>query len=278
MNRRLAFAWMALALGGLAWAEPQGDAKPGVGTFLERLKQADKNGDGQISKDEAPAQLWENVLSKRDANGDGAVSKEELMAGGRPGGGGPGGEHPNMADMIMRLDADKDGKVTQAEAGERWERLGRLDKNGDGAVTKDEVPNLGGGPGGGHPNMAEMIMRMDADGDGKVTQAEAGERWERLSKLDKNGDGAVAKDEIPAFGGPGGRPNPEEIFARMDKDGDGKLTSSEVPAEMWERMSKADANGDGSVTKEELAAARQRHAAGGAPEGGKPVPQPPSAS
>lgn len=45
-----------------------------------------------------------------------------------------------MIDKIFeKLDANKDGKITKDEAGERWKRLSRADANNDGAVTKDEL-------------------------------------------------------------------------------------------------------------------------------------------
>jgi large subunit ribosomal protein L28 len=38
----------------------------------------------------------------------------------------------------------------------------------------------------------------------------------------------------------------------LDKNGDGFITQDEVPAEAWERMKKADKNGDGKISAEEL--------------------------
>jgi len=209
-----------------------GGPRAGGGQFFERL---DTDGDGKISEAEAPAQAWER-MSKADTDGDGAVSKEELAAAmkaraGAGGPGGPGGAKGGMADMMMqRLDTDKDGKITEAEAGERWGRMSQLDKNGDGAVTKDELP--AGKPGAGKPG---------AGGPGK-----------------------------PGSAGAGGA-NRGEFFAKADANGDEKLTEDEVPAQAWERLSKLDSDLDGAVSKAELAKVMDRAGSqkkGSSPEAG----------
>ena len=37
------------------------------------------------------------------------------------------------------LDTNKDGKITEAEAGKRWKRMAKADANKDGAVVKEEA-------------------------------------------------------------------------------------------------------------------------------------------
>ena len=49
-------------------------------------------------------------------------------------------------------------------------------------------------------------------------------------------------------------PSVAEIFAKLDKNKDGKLTKDEVPARMWEHLSKAGVVKNGAVTKEALEA------------------------
>jgi len=92
----------------------------------------------------------------------------------------------------------------------------RLDKNGDGVLTKDELFN------------PARFDALDADKDGKVTQEEfqkgaAGAMREAvgtrfMKQLDTNGDGKVSKAEF------------EALFARLDKDGDGQLSQEELSA------------------------------------------------
>lgn len=215
-----------------------------------------------------------------------------------PGGpGAPGGPKGKGDGSFFReMDTDGDKAISKEEAGERWERLGKLDKDSDGKVTMQEMmaarPQGGpegkgapqGGPGKGGP---EMFANADKNKDGKLSKDEVpAEMWERLSKLDKDNDGAVSKEEMAAMrgkGGPGAGPGgprgnggpeggPAAMFSRFDEDKDGKLSKSEVPAEMWEKLSKADDDADGFVSKAELEKVfRER---GGQGEGPRPVKKP----
>ncbi|MEI6475978.1 MAG: EF-hand domain-containing protein, partial [Planctomycetota bacterium] len=53
-------------------------------------------------------------------------------------------------------------------------------------------------------------------------------------------------------GGPGGEGRKRPDFKTLDKNGDGFITQDEVPADAWERMKKLDKNGDGKVSEEEM--------------------------
>lgn len=109
----------------------------------------------------------------------------------------PGREPPNP-------DTDHDGKVTLAEfkasTAERQTRMfARMDANKDGKITQAESDAAGkraeaagrtGSPGG-------MLMRLDADKDGAVTRAELGAMGERRFQMaDTNKDGWLSKGEL----------------------------------------------------------------------------------
>jgi Ca2+-binding EF-hand superfamily protein len=120
--------------GTVALAAPDTTRGPGKGAMLERLKAADTNADGLLSRTEAAAlpRLAER-FDAIDANKDGQVSFEELRAsrkghGHRHGGG------------MKHADTDGDGKVSKAEMLARAEaRFDRADANKDGFITADEM-------------------------------------------------------------------------------------------------------------------------------------------
>lgn len=107
----------------------------------ERLKAADKDGDGSISRKEA----------------------DESM--------------PQLAGRFDRMDADKDGKISSDEmhgfrkAGQEHERkhmrkaFKAADKNGDDALDLAEAQ-------AGMPMLSGHFAMVDADKDGKVTRQE----------------------------------------------------------------------------------------------------------
>jgi Ca2+-binding EF-hand superfamily protein len=123
-------------------------------------------------------------------------------------------------------------------------------------------------------------MSLDKDADGKLTKEELPEsmRERFFERADANGDGVVDRQEVEQMarraprgpgGGPGGPPG-EGLVERLmglDKNGDGKLTKEELPEWMQERMfERADANGDGAIDRQEAEQIAERLRRGPQPE------------
>jgi Ca2+-binding EF-hand superfamily protein len=103
----------------------------------------DQNQDGQLSPAELKAAAA--VMKTLDKDGDGLLSLAECA----PVGGGGHGHGGGVADP-------------QAEAAATVKTLMEFDKNGDAALTKDELPE----------RMQSVIARADSNGNGVATRDE----------------------------------------------------------------------------------------------------------
>lgn len=110
----------------------------------------DINHDGVIDANEianAPA-----ALKSLDKNGDGKLTMDEYMPP-RPDGShgpppeGPDGQKPPLPLIVAALDANGDGVIDATEMANASAALLKLDKNGDGKLTRNEYL----GPRAGHP-------------------------------------------------------------------------------------------------------------------------------
>lgn len=102
------------------------------------------------------------------------------------------------------IDADKDGKITEAEiTAWRAAEAKALDADGDGLISADELAamemkNMAGRM---KDRAAQMVARLDTDGDGKLSAAEMASRpvsTKLFDRLDANSDGALSQEELDA--------------------------------------------------------------------------------
>ena len=117
---------------------------------------------------------------------------------------GRGGMGPMGQISFEVLDADKDGKVTQAEMdAHKTAEFNKADSNGDGLLSADEMlaranskmaDRMG-------DRLKQMIARIDTDKDGMLSQAEM-QGMPRgkgmFAQLDTDGDGAISAEEFAA--------------------------------------------------------------------------------
>ena len=104
-------------------------------------------------------------------------------------------------------------------------------------------------PGRGRGGMPARLLDRDANGDGRISRDEVPERMERIfGRLDANGDGFIDEDELE---GMASRPRMQR-FLESDENGDGRLSRDELPEQMRQRFERMDANGDGYIDREEL--------------------------
>jgi Ca2+-binding EF-hand superfamily protein len=247
----------------------------------------DANQDGFVTAGEVPEQqkaLFERLLRTDDANGDKQLSRQEFQSGltpdgnarqplagggppGRPGARGP--ETPRQ--MLERLDANRDGKLTSEELPERMrDAFARVDANGDATLSLDELARMmpqppgffrrpeGAPPAGPGDALRPALAAIDANRDGELSKEEIAGAAKALLTLDRNGDGQLTRDELagPGPGGPG-RPGSlggplRDRLRQADENRDGKLSKEETPPFLRERFEQIDANRDGFLDETEM--------------------------
>ena len=114
------------------------------------------------------------------------------------------GGNPRVNPLFAALDTNGDGVIDAKEMENAPAALKKLDRNGDGRITEDEVlPAFGGrgGPGGpGQANVDDVVARMlqmDKNGDGKLSLDELPERMAgMMERGDLNKDGFLTRDEL----------------------------------------------------------------------------------
>ncbi len=283
MNRLAMICGLVTALTmGVASAEETTQSPEGLFTSL------DKNGDGQLAADEVPdaqARFFERLVRIGDRNSDGQLSQEEFAAGltavdrpvanpeaNRPADG-QGGQQ--FLEMLKRLDVNGDGKVSKSEVPEGVrERLQPVfDRTGTDEIDLSQMAarmQQFQRPGAeGDVPRPPILVALDADGDRRISADEFAKATGKFHDLDRNGDGFLDAREIMgdprremADGQPRrpGQPNArpldapdlEELLTRLDRDGDGALSADEAPERMKARFSEIDKDSNGKLSKDEL--------------------------
>lgn len=97
-----------------------------------------------------------------------------------------------MTEFFKEADADKDGKLTQAEIDKaRADRFAKFDANGDGKLSLDEFDNLLREV--TRPMTVRAFQRLDPDGDAGITLEEYTEPFARMvERMDRDDDGALS--------------------------------------------------------------------------------------
>lgn len=174
-----------LAVAGAALLAASASASEGKGGRWDKL---DVNGDGQLTADEMDERTAK-FLDGADADGDGAISKEEMKT----------FHEARRAEHRAKRNPDKngDGVADRNEfVNSAQSMFDRLDKDGNGLLSEDELQREGGRrfKGGDRGD-------ADANGDGVIDRTEwIASAQSRFEKMDKDGNGVLSEDEMSRKG------------------------------------------------------------------------------
>ena len=236
-----------------AFAQDSPAAETPEKTAVEATQQdGDKTAGGEVK----------GLFQKLDTSGDGVITREEV-----------GEERSRMFDRLLRVgDKDEDGKLSQSEYDEAVNEPSR-----PGFERRDPNRGRGGGQ-GGRPEMPTpeaMIKELDKNGNGAIDRDELTDRSRMLGGvMDRMDKDSLTKEDLETFrqrmqemrGNRGGGERMERLNA-LDKNGDGFVTEDEVPEEAKERMKPLMDRMGGKIELSRIEEMRAQFQQGGPPRG-----------
>lgn len=218
-----------------------------------------------VQRASRPAPTPERLLSKIDADGNGGVTDTELQGllddvAKKSG----VSSQTSAADLVKQYDSNGDGNLNADELGKTMQSVlppppstmafaqsrgdsdtatgqagddffGKVDSDGDGAVSKTELQALLEAMSGGTASQAgvssdDVFSQLDADGDGSLTQAEF-DAGRPSGAAGEAGGGMQAMGGMPPPpGGPGGASasaNSTTTYDALDTNKDGEVSLTE---------------------------------------------------
>lgn len=112
---------------------------------------------------------------------------------------GPQQSYMRQSPILIALDSNHDGVLSADEIDNAPASLRKLDKNGDGRLTEDELR-----PPSREPDpvdvLTQTLMALDKNNDGKIDKSELPERMQGMLKRgDTNHDGFLSAEEVRAI-------------------------------------------------------------------------------
>ncbi len=167
-----------------------------AGTFATRMIErydVDKNGSVTL---EEYLTADEDRFESADADDDGFVTADELRAAGEK------RSERRRQTRLDRIDGDKDGRVSLAEAEAAAveaarKRFERMDADKDGFISMAEMSERRGRDRASPRRGDRMLRRLDRDNDRRISAAEAeNARRVRFTRMDADNDGVLTVAEL----------------------------------------------------------------------------------
>eukprot|EP00547_Thalassionema_nitzschioides_P007571 CAMPEP_0194206908 /NCGR_PEP_ID=MMETSP0156-20130528/5816_1 /TAXON_ID=33649 /ORGANISM="Thalassionema nitzschioides, Strain L26-B" /LENGTH=453 /DNA_ID=CAMNT_0038933555 /DNA_START=57 /DNA_END=1418 /DNA_ORIENTATION=+ len=223
--------------------QQQGPSQSEIDSARQLFSKIDTNQDGKISKEELSKNFESKgkqidvdaLLKSQDTDKDGLISWEEFINPTAAGGG-----------------QQQQGDPRQAEIDQMMQIFARLDANGDGKISKEELTE--NFKAAGKEDLVDGIFASDdKDGDGFITleetmaskqqQAAQKAQYESMMQIfaqtDTNQDGKISKEELGTALKAVGQEMTDEFWDESDLDKDGFVSVEEFVGDLAPNAGKA---------------------------------------
>ncbi|HEY4359313.1 MAG TPA: EF-hand domain-containing protein [Acidobacteriaceae bacterium] len=178
-------------------------------------------------------------------------------------------QQPRM--VLDALDLDHDGKLSAAEIKAAPASLLKLDRNGDGQLTADELSPRPENTGAAPDELVTQLMGFDNGAKGYLVPGDVPDRMQGLfRRADANHDGKLTADEIrglsthqvmpvgiaPTPGRAAGAFRLDPLLNALDSNHDGAISAAEI-AVATDSLLTLDKNANGEITADEMRVRQQ---------------------
>jgi Ca2+-binding EF-hand superfamily protein len=177
----------------------------------------------------------------------------------------PGTNQPNQPDQnkaprfdaarfIKDHDKNGDGKLSKDELPpDLQEHFAQIDTNKDGFITAEELQAYADRMAKQRPYLIEVAFYTIDINDPEIESVkELQQTYDLLRKIDTNHDGKIDEKELAAYRAERQKERVDRIFKHMDKNGDGKISKDEARGLWAEHFKELDTNGDGFLDRSEV--------------------------
>jgi|GEM_PF-801253 len=215
----------ALTLGGALFvSQALAHGHHGGGHFFSKV---DSNGDGKVTRVEAHAKVTE-LFNAADKNKDKAITREEAQAHREARKKEHADPQKHIEARFEREDTNKNGKIERSESRLPEAIFNKIDKNGDGVITKQEA--------------LDAFKARAAERANKPAGDRRGDRGNsHFDRMDTNGDGKITLSEAKAAA--------DKVFSRIDANNDNVVTQAEADQAMKSRHAGKRGEGHGKKHK-----------------------------
>jgi len=208
----------------------------------------------------------------------GLAGAQQPATGARPGNpgvdknaGGKNAPRFDAARFVKDHDKNGDGKLSKDELPQQAQQeFTQIDTNKDGALTAEELQQHADRMARQRPQLVEILWYAVDIPEEPATTHELQTAYDQLRKLDKNGDGKIDENEVKQFREERKKQRMEHIFQALDKNKDGKISKDEARGLWADNFDQLDKNKDGVLDQQEVDAAFSQQAAGQPGQPGRP--------
>lgn len=159
----------------------------------------------------------------------------------------------DAARFLKDHDKNGDGKLSKDELpASAQKEFDQIDTNKDGFITQDELNQHAAKMAKLRPQLVEVVYYTIDFHEEPASLQELQTAYDELRKMDKNNDGKLDDSEVKMFREQRSKERIDGLISALDKNGDGKISKDEARGLWADNFAQLDKNKDGFLDRQEI--------------------------